>query len=78
MKGPRCRRPTEDLATRAVLVVGVILDDLTAGDGLTQLLHADAPQDTLIDRMLRKLELVRSNLVSYLFDQIHNPVAERL
>ena len=78
MKGPRCHRPTEDQATRALFIVGVILDDLTAGDGLTQLLHADAPQDTLIDRMLRKLELVRSNLVSYLFDQIHNPVAERL
>lgn len=58
-------------ATRAVLVIWVVFNNHTVGDRFSQFRHADASDDGLINRMLRKLECIDSNLFPYLVN--HGP-----
>ena len=55
-------REPEDEATRALFVIRVVLDQFALRDGVANILHADPPNDALIGRMLRKLELSISDL----------------
>ena len=58
-------------ATWPVLVFWVVLNNLTIGDRFSDFRHADATDDGLINRMLRKLEFIDSNLRPYLVN--HGP-----
>ena len=53
-------------ATWSVLVFWVVLNNLTIEDRFPDFRHADASDDGLINRMLRKLEFIDSNLRPYL------------
>lgn len=71
MDWPSGARPAVKKTARAVLVVRVVFDDFSIGDGFSQLLDADASDDALIDRMLRKLELIVGDLSLYFGDRGH-------
>ena len=49
-------RETQDQATRAILILGVILNDAPAGYRFPNLLNVDVSQDSLVNCVLRKLE----------------------
>src|SRR5438045_3170672 len=57
----------------AVLVIRVVLDDLTRGDGFANLANSDDSSQRLIECVTGKLELVSRNLASDFINQCHQP-----
>ena len=71
MQRPISSCSTVDQATWAIFVFGIVFNNLTASYRLAQFLHADSPDDALVNSMFGKLELLGSNLLLYLIDQRH-------
>jgi hypothetical protein len=57
-------RLAKDQTTRSVLIIWVVFDDPACRYRLAQLLHNDAPDNALVNSVLRQLELIRRDLPS--------------
>jgi hypothetical protein len=77
MDRPYGGRLSVDQTAWTVLVVRVVFNDFSVEDGLSQLKHADASDDALIDRMLRKLETVCGDLFTNLAYRGHTFMTTR-
>ncbi len=64
-------RETQDQATWAILILGIILNDRASGYRFPNFLNADVSQDSLVNCVLRKLEKICCNLGANRFDQRH-------
>jgi len=62
------QREPEDKTAGAILVVWIVIHDLPICKGFTDLLDADVPNDALINRVFRELELTVCDLVAQLSD----------
>ena len=57
--------------TRAKFIIGVILNNLSMEYRFSYFLHTYAPDDALINGMLRKLELLNGELLYYFVNERH-------
>ncbi len=66
MDRPPSDSSAQNQATRPVLVIRIVLNNFPVRDCFTDFIDSDIPNDTLINRMFRKLELTIGNLLSNL------------
>ncbi len=76
---PSCIYETQDQTTRAVFVVGIILDQLDSSRYcLLKFGHADVPNNTLVDGMFGKLIPPLQYLFSDIIQRYHHPILRQL
>jgi hypothetical protein len=71
MHGPASVCEAEYQTVRSIPVLWIVFNDLAALECFTNLSYADLPDNALINRMLRELELPSCNLGPKLYD--HRP-----
>lgn len=56
VEGPTRACVSEYQTTRSVLIRWIVFDDFALCNGITDLLHTDLSEDTLVNRVLRELD----------------------